>query len=192
MSFYSALRAPEKPIFCAPPPVMRALQGVAHLSLTLQVLIGIGMLARGQVITPIHPILGILALLSLLLPVAVPALKANRPLAAASGGLLLWPGGEMVVNFVLAFYRPRVAGEPRRVFYESRLLGVFCEPEGIIRSVAQTIDYQFGFRVSETWFYRLLGRIVLPLLLQFHCAMKLLRSRGGHKHPNQPTTSFPL
>jgi hypothetical protein len=67
----------------SPPPVIRALQGVAHLSLTLQVLLGIGMLARGQVITPIHPILGILALLSLLLPVAVPALKTNRPLAAA-------------------------------------------------------------------------------------------------------------
>jgi hypothetical protein len=66
-----------------PPPVMRALQGVAHLSLTIQVLLGVGMLARGAIITPIHPLLGILALLSLLLPVFVPALKTNRPLAAA-------------------------------------------------------------------------------------------------------------
>lgn len=67
----------------APAPAMRAVQGIAHALLTLQVLIGIGLLARGQAITPVHPLVGILALLSLLLPVAVPSLRANRPLAAA-------------------------------------------------------------------------------------------------------------
>lgn len=67
----------------SPPPLLRALQGVAHLLLTVQVLLGIGMLARGARISWIHPVLGILALLALLLPVVVPALKANRPLAAA-------------------------------------------------------------------------------------------------------------
>jgi heme A synthase len=65
------------------PPLLRALQGVAHLLLTVQVLLGVGMLARGARIAWVHPVLGILALLSLLLPVVVPALKANRPLAAA-------------------------------------------------------------------------------------------------------------
>jgi hypothetical protein len=67
-----------------PPPWARALQGVAHLLLTVQVLIGVGLLARGARITWVHPILGILALLSLLLPLVVPQLKANRALAAAT------------------------------------------------------------------------------------------------------------
>lgn len=89
----------------------------------------------------------------------------ERWLAAGIGFVMIVLAAEIVVNFVLEFYRPRVAGERQRVFYESRLLGVFCEPEGIIRSVAQTIDYQFGFKVSETWFYQLLGRAIVPLFL---------------------------
>jgi len=89
----------------------------------------------------------------------------ERWLATGIGALLLFLAAEMVVNFVLDFYRPRVAGEPQRVFYESRLLGVFCEPEGIIHSVAQTIDYQFGFKVSETWFYQFLQSKIVPLIL---------------------------
>jgi hypothetical protein len=67
----------------APTPAMRAVQGGAHLLLTLQVLLGIGLLVRGSAITIVHPLLGILALLALFQPMLVPALRANRPLAAA-------------------------------------------------------------------------------------------------------------
>jgi regulator of protease activity HflC (stomatin/prohibitin superfamily) len=81
------------------------------------------------------------------------------------GFLLILLAIETVTNFILDFYRPRVAGEPHRPFYDSRLLGMFSEPGGILRSLANAIDYQFGFKVSETWFYKLLGRAVLPLLL---------------------------
>lgn len=79
--------------------------------------------------------------------------------------LLILFAVETVANFILDFYRPRVAGAPYRPFYDSRLLGMFSEPGGILRSLANAIDYQFGFKVSETWFYKLLGRAVLPLLL---------------------------
>lgn len=81
------------------------------------------------------------------------------------GILMIWMGVETLINYVLDFYRPRVPGEEQRPFYDNRLLGMFSEPVGILRSVANTIDYQFGFKVSETWFYKLLGRAVLPLLL---------------------------
>src|SRR5262249_127304 len=90
---------------------------------------------------------------------------AERWLAPAIGVLMMLLAVEMVINFVLDFYRPRVAGQPQRVFYESRFLGVFCEPEGIIRNVAHTVDYQFCFKVSETWFYQFLGKVIVPLLL---------------------------
>jgi regulator of protease activity HflC (stomatin/prohibitin superfamily) len=81
------------------------------------------------------------------------------------GVLLIFLAVETIFNFIAGFYRPRVPGETERPFYDSRLLGMFSEPEGILRSMANAIDYQFGFRVSETWFYKLLGRAVIPLLL---------------------------
>lgn len=83
----------------------------------------------------------------------------------AIGILLIFLAAETVINYVGDFYRPRVPGQQQRSFYDSRLLGMFSEPEGILRSVANAIDYQFGFRVSNTWFYKLLGRAIVPLLL---------------------------
>ncbi len=85
-------------------------------------------------------------------------------LGRALGVLLIFMAGETIINFILTFYRPRVPGSEQRAFYDSRLLGMFSEPEGILRSMANAIDYQFGFKVSETWFYKLLGRAVLPLV----------------------------
>ena len=35
----------------------------------------------------------------------------------------------------------------------------------ILRSAAETIDYQFGFKVSQTWFYKLLEKAIAPLVL---------------------------
>ncbi|HVP13716.1 MAG TPA: SPFH domain-containing protein [Phycisphaerae bacterium] len=86
-------------------------------------------------------------------------------LAMAIGILLILLAAEALINFVLDFYRPRVPGLAQRPFYDSRLLGIFSEPGGILRSLANAVDYQFGFKVSETWFYKLLGKAVLPLLL---------------------------
>jgi regulator of protease activity HflC (stomatin/prohibitin superfamily) len=81
------------------------------------------------------------------------------------GLLLVFLAVETIINFILDFYRPRLPGDVQRPFYDSRLLGVFSEPGGILRSLANAVDYQFGFKVSETWFYKLLGQAVIPLLL---------------------------
>jgi membrane protease subunit HflK len=86
-------------------------------------------------------------------------------LGRAVAGLLVVLACECALNFVLDFYRPRTAGQAQRPFYDSRLLGMFSEPGGILRSLTDAVDYQFGFRVSQTWFYQLMGRAVLPLLL---------------------------
>jgi len=85
--------------------------------------------------------------------------------ARGTAFLLIILAFETVINFVLDFYRPRVPGQRQRPFYDSRLLGMFSEPGGILRSMANAIDYQFGFKVSETWFYKLLGRYLPRLLL---------------------------
>lgn len=89
----------------------------------------------------------------------------ERVLAWVIPFVMLVLAAEIVLNLVLDIYRPRVPGEEYRPIYESRLLGLFSEPEGVMRSIAHTIDYQFGFNVSETWFYQLLQRAVIPLFL---------------------------
>ena len=68
-----------------PTPALRAAQGVAHLLLTLQVLVGIGLVARGGLatITILHPIIGLLALAALFLPLLAPALRRDRARAFA-------------------------------------------------------------------------------------------------------------
>ena len=72
---------------------------------------------------------------------------------------------ELILAFVIEFYRPRMPGEQERPLAESRLLALFTEPGGVARNVAASLDYQFGFRVSEVWFYRFLERTMVPLLM---------------------------
>jgi len=78
--------------------------------------------------------------------------------------LMLLLSIEFALNLVLDFYRPRGPDEVPRPAFESRLLGLFTEPGGIARSIAEAINYQFGFEVSSTWFYKLLERSAVPLL----------------------------
>ncbi len=74
-------------------------------------------------------------------------------------------GGETALNLILDIYRPRISGQYSRAAFDSRLLGVFNEPGGIFHTFASTIDYQFGFQVSQTWFYKLMEKAVIPLFL---------------------------
>lgn len=72
---------------------------------------------------------------------------------------------ETLINLILEIYRPRVKGKVARPLYESRLVGLLGQPEGLITTAAQALDYQFGFKVSETWFYRFFERALGWLLL---------------------------
>jgi len=72
---------------------------------------------------------------------------------------------EIFTNVLLDLYRPRVAGVDARMGYDSRLSGLLAEPHGLVRTFAHTLDYQFGFRISETWFFQFLEKSFIPLLL---------------------------
>jgi regulator of protease activity HflC (stomatin/prohibitin superfamily) len=65
---------------------------------------------------------------------------------------------ETLMALILEVYRVRVRGRETRLLYESRLVGVLGQPEAIITTAAHALDYQFGFKVSETWFYRFLEK----------------------------------
>lgn len=80
---------------------------------------------------------------------------------------------EASINLILEIYRPRIKGKVGSPLYESRVIGLLGQPEGLVSTVAHTLDYQFGFKVSETWVYRsfrewslvlLAGQIALVLL----------------------------
>ena len=79
--------------------------------------------------------------------------------------LLVVLGAETALNVVLDIYRPRIKDQYTRSAVDSRLLGVINEPGGIFRSAAGAIDYQFGFEVSQTWFYKLLEKAIVPFVL---------------------------
>ncbi len=73
-------------------------------------------------------------------------------------------GLEFIFNLVFDIYRPRRPGEVERPAFDSRLLGLISEPGGIARTIADAVNYQFGFEVSKTWFYQLLERWALVLV----------------------------
>src|SRR5882672_2788549 len=72
---------------------------------------------------------------------------------------------ETLVALVFEIYRPRVKGKVGRPLYDSRLVGLLAQPEGLVATAAQTLDYQFGFKVSETWFYVLLKKAFKWMIL---------------------------
>lgn len=71
---------------------------------------------------------------------------------------------ENLLTLLLEIYRPRVRGAVERLLYESRLVGLLSKPEGVLTTAAHALDYQFGFKVSETWVYKFF-RNALPQLL---------------------------
>lgn len=91
--------------------------------------------------------------------------KVDYYLAEVFSVLLGLMAVETLISLILEIYRPRVKGKVSRPLYESRLVGLLGQPEGLITTAAQALDYQFGFKVSETWFYRFFEKAFGPLIL---------------------------
>jgi len=102
-------------------------------------------------------ILALVYLFNFLTPVKI--------IAVAIPALIVVLGVETALNLIMDIYRPRLKGRYSRSAFDSRLLGVINEPGGILRSAADAIDYQFGFKASQTWFYKLLEQAIVPLVL---------------------------
>jgi regulator of protease activity HflC (stomatin/prohibitin superfamily) len=110
--------------------------------------------------------------------------------------LLVVLGCEILLNTLLDIYRPRVAGQYTVGALDSRLLGLINEPGGLFHTVASAIDYQFGFQVSHTWFYKLLEKAILPLVLLMVLVLYLMTSivivgpgqKGVIEHLGSPDT----
>jgi len=110
------------------------------------------------------------AYLCTLTALAIAGVKAKFPQAdlwVARGLCVLMAvlAAEMLVTMLLEIYRPRVKGKIVRPLYDSRLAGILAQPESLFATAAQTLDYQFGFKVSETWFFQAVQKNLLALLL---------------------------
>jgi len=78
-------------------------------------------------------------------------------------GLMILLAVEFLLNLLLGLYRPRKGAEVVRPAFDSRLLGWLTRPESIGEIISETINYQFGFEISRSWFYQLLSRAFVPL-----------------------------
>ncbi len=72
---------------------------------------------------------------------------------------------ELALNLILDLYRPKVPGQEYRPSFDSRLFNLAADPGRIGHSIAEALNYQFGFEVSKTWFYQLVSKAFVPLLL---------------------------
>lgn len=90
----------------------------------------------------------------------------RRVLVVAIPFLMIGLGAEVFLNFLLDLYRPRKKGVFPRPAFDSRALALISAPDRIARSIGEALDYQFGFGVQDTWFYRLVLR-AWPLLVIF-------------------------
>lgn len=80
---------------------------------------------------------------------------------------------EALLALIVAIYSPR-RGEQMAVVYHSRIGGLLTDPAGWVRNFAHALDYQFGFEVSETWLYRMMQRLLIPLLLSLGAIVYLM------------------
>jgi membrane protease subunit HflK len=101
--------------------------------------------------------------------------------------LCVWLGlmaAETLITLLLEIYRPRVKGKVARPIYDSRLVGLLAQPESLFTTAAQALDYQFGFKVSETWIFLLLRRS-LPVLFLAQLAVLLLSTCVAFIEPGE-------
>ncbi|MDP7008310.1 MAG: SPFH domain-containing protein [Phycisphaerales bacterium] len=71
---------------------------------------------------------------------------------------MLAVAAEILVNFALNIYRPRIAGQVPRAAFDSKTLSLFAAPDSFVRSINEAINYQFGFDITSSWGYQLLLR----------------------------------
>ena len=147
---------------------------------------GVGMLlAYWQVVRAEHP--------------AEWVLRLDVRLATLFMVALMVIGAEMIIGIIFEFYRPRGAHEEDKPAFESRILALLTEPGGMAANLSAALDYQFGFRVSEGWFYRFSERTLIPFALFAMTAFWLmstlvvvkpdengLRMRAGRVTSRQP------
>lgn len=111
---------------------------------------------------------GLACLASLLVAVSSAAAEfawapADSLAAKILVGFLALLGVESLLSFTFSLYSPR-RKHRFAAAYESRLSAALTDPAAWSKNISDALDYQFGFRISETGLYRSLSRAILPLI----------------------------
>ncbi len=77
--------------------------------------------------------------------------------------LLIMIGIEYFLNIIASFYRSSKV--EKKFPFDSKILYLLSVPEEVIPSFSEMIDYQFGFHITQTWFYQFIKKRIIPLLL---------------------------
>lgn len=161
----------------APPPLKQDLVAMSLLGLLALILFLLGRfsatiarLENHRLLRPSASYLLLGAYLCAAAALAIAGLKGEFPktdlyVAQALVILLGLTAIETLVTLVFEIYRPRLKGKVTRPLYDSRLVGLLAQPEGLVATAAQTLDYQFGFKVSETWFFQMIKNTAGVLFL---------------------------
>ena len=84
---------------------------------------------------------------------------AARGLVAATALL----GLENLFHSLLSLYSHRRTSVVTT--YESKIGALVVDPGILTKSMTEAMDYQFGFSFSQTWFFKIIQRAVVPLLI---------------------------
>ena len=57
---------------------------------------------------------------------------------------------ENLLSMIIEVLRPRMAERRARLLYQSQLAGLIAKPENLFTTAGKVLNYQFGFKVSET------------------------------------------
>ncbi|OGV63314.1 MAG: hypothetical protein A3K19_21945 [Lentisphaerae bacterium RIFOXYB12_FULL_65_16] len=91
--------------------------------------------------------------------------RADLALTRTLAVLLVISALDRLLSLLLRLYRPHGrTDEDGEALYASRLSGGLVQPGSVIHSMSTLLDYQFGVRISESWFWRFVHRALLPLV----------------------------
>ena len=74
-------------------------------------------------------------------------------------------GLELIGNVIIEIYRPKIQSLEVNPIFESRFLAFFTAPDGFLQNIANTIDYQFGIKISDTELNHFINRLVFPYVI---------------------------
>jgi regulator of protease activity HflC (stomatin/prohibitin superfamily) len=127
-------------------------------------------LEKHRLLQPVSSFLLAGAYVCALVALGIAGVEAKHPRADfwVARGLCVLLGllaSENALTLLLEIYRPRVKGKVARPLYDSRVAGLLAQPESLFTTAAQTLDYQFGFKVSDTWIFQALKKNLPAFLL---------------------------
>ncbi len=88
--------------------------------------------------------------------------------------ILIVSGLEYLLNLLISFYR--TIEVPKRLIFDSRIYYLISTPEEVIPSFSEIIDYQFGFHITQTWFYQFVKNRIIPLFMLWGFLLYILTS----------------